>query len=251
MNKNAFISCMDLERLPLHDNSVDPPELPELDSSADTVLHQPTKDMPSLVLQSEGSDSNSESGAEEQGKESEKGRGRGRPPLGKRKRNLPAKYSSESVPNIIKKKRVTRGIARKEKEKIEVDPAPRMLKRGSRCGKCAGCVREDCGKCIYCLDKPKFGGPAKKKQRCALRTCSNFEHRRKSGKKAFEGDGTAPAESEGGRKTLRDYAIKKEPVSHTTFTVDREASLKMRNDYSRDGCNVKNAYFGTCEMKWP
>ena len=27
-----------------------------------------------------------------------------------------------------------------------------------RCGECEGCNREDCGKCVTCLDKPKFGG---------------------------------------------------------------------------------------------
>lgn len=39
------------------------------------------------------------------------------------------------------------------------------------CGKCATCVAEDCGKCIYCLDRPKFGGPFVKKQRCIKRRC--------------------------------------------------------------------------------
>lgn len=39
------------------------------------------------------------------------------------------------------------------------------------CGKCATCIAEDCGKCIYCLDRPKFGGPFVKKQRCIKRRC--------------------------------------------------------------------------------
>ena len=47
-------------------------------------------------------------------------------------------------------------------------------RRGRGCGGCPGCVREDCGKCNYCKDKTKFGGPGRKKQRCALRVCSNF-----------------------------------------------------------------------------
>lgn len=41
------------------------------------------------------------------------------------------------------------------------------------CGKCATCMAEDCGKCIYCLDRPKFGGPFIKKQRCIKRRCLN------------------------------------------------------------------------------
>ena len=40
-------------------------------------------------------------------------------------------------------------------------------KRGVRCMKCAACLRtEDCGRCEYCLDKKKFGGPNIKKQAC-------------------------------------------------------------------------------------
>ena len=50
----------------------------------------------------------------------------------------------------------------------------KVKRRGRGCGNCAGCLREDCGNCCYCLDKPKFGGPGKKKQRCALRVCANF-----------------------------------------------------------------------------
>ena len=47
-------------------------------------------------------------------------------------------------------------------------------KRGRGCGNCPGCLRDDCGKCNYCLDKPKFGGPGRKKQKCALRICAHF-----------------------------------------------------------------------------
>ena len=50
----------------------------------------------------------------------------------------------------------------------------KIRRRGRGCGTCFGCAREDCGKCSYCLDKPKYGGPGRKKQRCALRICSQF-----------------------------------------------------------------------------
>lgn len=40
-------------------------------------------------------------------------------------------------------------------------------KRGVRCMECAACLRtEDCGRCEFCLDKKKFGGPNIKKQAC-------------------------------------------------------------------------------------
>eukprot|EP00090_Calanus_glacialis_P045654 TRINITY_DN8622_c0_g1_i1.p1 TRINITY_DN8622_c0_g1~~TRINITY_DN8622_c0_g1_i1.p1 ORF type:complete len:637 (-),score=114.05 TRINITY_DN8622_c0_g1_i1:324-2234(-) len=41
------------------------------------------------------------------------------------------------------------------------------------CQKCSGCIRSDCGKCIYCKDKPKFGGRGVQKQKCQFKKCSN------------------------------------------------------------------------------
>ena len=42
------------------------------------------------------------------------------------------------------------------------------------CGTCTGCTTStDCGKCKMCLDKPKFGGLGKQKQRCIMRKCQN------------------------------------------------------------------------------
>ena len=34
---------------------------------------------------------------------------------------------------------------------------------------CDGCKKGDCGKCKFCLDMPRFGGPGKKKRRCENR----------------------------------------------------------------------------------
>ena len=39
-----------------------------------------------------------------------------------------------------------------------------------RC-ECKGCLLSDCGKCKFCIDKPKFGGPGKKKKCCIVRKC--------------------------------------------------------------------------------
>ncbi|XP_067282506.1 histone-lysine N-methyltransferase 2B [Pseudorasbora parva] len=48
--------------------------------------------------------------------------------------------------------------------------------RLKRCTRCKGCNRlEDCGRCVFCLDKPKFGGPNKKRQSCVLKKCSVIE----------------------------------------------------------------------------
>ncbi|XP_051527689.1 histone-lysine N-methyltransferase 2B-like isoform X2 [Myxocyprinus asiaticus] len=48
--------------------------------------------------------------------------------------------------------------------------------RLKRCLRCKGCNRlVDCGRCVFCLDKPKFGGPNKKRQSCILKKCSVIE----------------------------------------------------------------------------
>ena len=47
-------------------------------------------------------------------------------------------------------------------------------KRSVRCKVCGPCRAEDCGTCDNCLDKPKFGGPNKKKQTCVNRKCVNM-----------------------------------------------------------------------------
>lgn len=42
-----------------------------------------------------------------------------------------------------------------------------IRKRGVRCMECPACLRQDdCGRCEFCKDKRKFGGPAIKKQAC-------------------------------------------------------------------------------------
>ena len=33
-----------------------------------------------------------------------------------------------------------------------------------RCGECEGCMRDDCGQCPACADKPRFGGRGSKKK---------------------------------------------------------------------------------------
>ena len=35
-----------------------------------------------------------------------------------------------------------------------------------RCNRCEACKNAECGKCRYCVDKPKFGGPNKLKKCC-------------------------------------------------------------------------------------
>ncbi|MGH0182731.1 UNVERIFIED_CONTAM: hypothetical protein FKN15_010334 [Acipenser sinensis] len=52
-------------------------------------------------------------------------------------------------------------------------------KRNVRCGTCKGCLHQlDCGECINCLDKPKFGGPNTKRQCCMFKKCDKIEERK-------------------------------------------------------------------------
>ena len=46
-------------------------------------------------------------------------------------------------------------------------------RRSTSCKTCTNCVKTDCGTCKYCLDKPKFGGLGKMKQKCIQRKCLN------------------------------------------------------------------------------
>ena len=45
--------------------------------------------------------------------------------------------------------------------------------RFKACAKCAGCRRENCGSCKFCLDMPKYGGKQLLKQKCKNRVCVN------------------------------------------------------------------------------
>ena len=41
-----------------------------------------------------------------------------------------------------------------------------LRKKRKRCGVCDGCVSDECEKCRFCLDKPKYGGSGKMKKCC-------------------------------------------------------------------------------------
>ena len=43
--------------------------------------------------------------------------------------------------------------------------------KSRRCGECEGCMRDDCGTCAACRDKPRFGGKGSKKKACIARSC--------------------------------------------------------------------------------
>ena len=45
-------------------------------------------------------------------------------------------------------------------------------KHSRRCGSCIACLRDDdCKKCRFCKDMPKYGGPGRMRQKCIKRQC--------------------------------------------------------------------------------
>ena len=49
------------------------------------------------------------------------------------------------------------------------------------CKVCDPCLlyKIDCGECVNCLDKPKFGGPGRRKKKCIMKGCLVVEKYRK------------------------------------------------------------------------
>ncbi|GFT76368.1 CXXC-type zinc finger protein 1 [Nephila pilipes] len=90
------------------------------------------------------------------------------------------KHPSLEIQFKDKKEKVEK---KKFAEKHEVEPKrlsvsfedERKGKSARRCGECVACYRtEDCGRCDFCKDMRKFGGPNKIRQKCRQRQCMNF-----------------------------------------------------------------------------
>lgn len=54
-------------------------------------------------------------------------------------------------------------------------PRRTITTRRKSCMSCSACTRNDCGLCINCKDKVKFGGQGRRKQRCIHRVCIHKE----------------------------------------------------------------------------
>ncbi|XP_077948604.1 uncharacterized protein LOC120835083 isoform X4 [Gasterosteus aculeatus] len=104
------------------------------------------------------------------------------------------------------------------------------------CGECKACLcRKDCGTCDFCVDKPKFGGSNKKRQKCRLRQCQRQAMRHLLPFQMGQGDHGPDSQLLPGR-----------PRPH--YTYSRKSLFKRNrgsqygldfNDNDEDDCNLK------------
>lgn len=81
---------------------------------------------------------------------------------------------AKSLKSLIKRRRKSKSAV--SSPTVESDFVSGIKKSKARvknwcCLKCSNCLADDCGKCINCLDRPKFGGPFIRKQRCINKRC--------------------------------------------------------------------------------
>lgn len=89
--------------------------------------------------------------------------------------------NEEKIPKLVREVHVgkSKSILSTTIEKKSIDSLNKKIRlprcRRVACRMCDGCLADDCGKCLYCLDKPKFGGNDIKKQKCIRRRCHRLK----------------------------------------------------------------------------
>ncbi|MEE6482082.1 hypothetical protein FKM82_013146 [Ascaphus truei] len=104
-------------------------------------------------------------------------------PLEEREADVPSPAPPEDSSSASEQESSARRPKSTKAEPVAPARRARALPHGklrmARCGTCKGClVQRDCGKCLNCLDKTKFGGPNTKKQCCVNRRCVLIEARK-------------------------------------------------------------------------
>ena len=104
------------------------------------------------------------------------------------------------------------------KHQMEEKTTSENLKIGARrCGECEGCKRQNCGKCIYCKDSKRFGGPNKMKQACKERICVNKNYSKNPIKPKIENSTT---------KTSNTKKLSLQSCGQCEYQTDNPKSLK-------------------------
>ncbi|XP_029433191.1 histone-lysine N-methyltransferase 2B [Rhinatrema bivittatum] len=115
-------------------------------------------------------------------------------------------------------------------------PRPGKKLRMPRCGTCKGCRQfEDCGKCVNCLDKTKFGGRNTKKQCCIYRRCDKIEAR-KLERMALKGRTVSkppprdtPPDSDDSTESWRKVCERGEEETETSDRPEPDGSLQRKS----------------------
>merc|ERR1719219_1153495 len=86
-------------------------------------------------------------------------------------KHQPAEIRQFSVPKPRKSIEPKEKKPRAKHQMLKVYGSSDKATKTRRCGECEGCMRDDCGKCAACADKPRFGGRGSKKKACLTRSC--------------------------------------------------------------------------------
>ena len=119
------------------------------------------------------------------------------------------------------------------------------LSRKFKCGDCPSCLQEECGKCKFCRDKTKNGGPGRLKRPCELKQCPNKRlappetmHTHLDHVGEIQSEGFAPNES---ASVSNDQAAKKSGRSkrkHKVAKKNKSNSTKRRKKQSHRKINI-------------
>lgn len=120
-----------------------------------------------------------------------------------------------------------------DQKQSKKSPADKQSKpKKARCKECIGCRAEDCGVCVYCLDKKKFGGSNVIKQACKYRKCIQFLT-----KEQVEVHLAERAEVIGNFGGLSD--IQKSHLSESLTPEEQTKPLKKRKKNKDDSSSIK------------
>ena len=114
------------------------------------------------------------------------------------------------------------------------------------CNSCDGCFKQDdCGECLFCKDKTKFGGPNKLRKKCAERVCGNKSPRGSKIKKANKAINESKAkkravldphfnvdEASGEEESAGSWALDDESLLETSLHTTKKVAVKT---YARQG----------------
>ncbi|XP_025108087.1 CXXC-type zinc finger protein 1-like isoform X1 [Pomacea canaliculata] len=145
---------------------------------------------------------------------------------------------------------VEKRVTKEYRSKLRDKDKQKSKKSSRRCGECTAChIKADCGRCDFCKDMRKFGGPNKIRQKCRLRQCQNFgisvakerqlfvecvldpEESQEAGLPAFseeESENEAPEQPKKPHLTPTELSQKKEKKKLKKFKKSPEKSKKLQ-----------------------